>query len=616
MAEDTMLNEAIQAAREGKRARARDLLTRLLRTDQANPDYWLWMSSVVDSPKEQAYCLKSALRLDPNNRTARRGLILLGEAAPGEEIQPVPPARRSRWEVDEIENPRPSGLAGLLANPLTRVLLLVTAGVLVVGLILAGVFGVRARQTNNQLQAFIRLTLTARPSPTFTVEPTLTSTPRFRTPTPTFARPTPLALLLEATYTPTPLYVSTPHPRIEAFRAGMRAYERGQWNSVINFMEQVLAIQPDAADAHYMIGEAHRFLGEYNQALQSYNRALDTNPDFAPAFLGRARARLALDPGTDVSADLDQAIDLDPDLVEAYLDRAAFAIAQDDPQAALEDLQTAELIQPESPLIPLYRARAYLALEENQAAYEAAQQANQMDITLLPAYLYMGQAQLALGRTRQAIGSLQMYVLYEERDPQGWLALGQAYQATGELQQALDAYDEALDLDPTLVDIYLQRGSLYLAQGEGERALEELETARRFRPHSFEVNLALGEAYFNLEQYGNAYIQFNETIGDADEDAQLAALYYWRAQSLEQLDEPEAATRDWQALLDLPEEAVPAAWNTVAEEHILLLNPPTPTPTLPPTSTATPTPSPEPTQTPTRTNTPPPTRTRTPSPTP
>ena len=37
MAEDVMLQEAIEAIRQGQRSRARDLLTRLLRTIQAHP---------------------------------------------------------------------------------------------------------------------------------------------------------------------------------------------------------------------------------------------------------------------------------------------------------------------------------------------------------------------------------------------------------------------------------------------------------------------------------------------------------------------------------------------------------------------------------------------------
>jgi hypothetical protein len=70
MAEDVMLQEAIGAVRQVQRIRARDLLTRLLRTNQTNPEYWLWMSAVVDTTREQVYCLQSVLRLEPDNQAA------------------------------------------------------------------------------------------------------------------------------------------------------------------------------------------------------------------------------------------------------------------------------------------------------------------------------------------------------------------------------------------------------------------------------------------------------------------------------------------------------------------------------------------------------------------
>ena len=82
MAENLMLQEAIDAIRQGQRRRARDLLTRLLRADQSNPEYWLWMSSVVDSLKERKYCLEMVLRVDPDNRQARQGLVMMGAVPP------------------------------------------------------------------------------------------------------------------------------------------------------------------------------------------------------------------------------------------------------------------------------------------------------------------------------------------------------------------------------------------------------------------------------------------------------------------------------------------------------------------------------------------------------
>ena len=45
MAEDTMFQDAVEALRQGNKARARELLTLLLKAEQTNPDYWIWMSA-------------------------------------------------------------------------------------------------------------------------------------------------------------------------------------------------------------------------------------------------------------------------------------------------------------------------------------------------------------------------------------------------------------------------------------------------------------------------------------------------------------------------------------------------------------------------------------------
>jgi hypothetical protein len=94
-----MFQEVFHAIEAGDRVRARDLLTRLLRTDKNNPDCWLWMSAVVDTPKERIYCLKEVLRLDPANQAARRGLVILG-AAPADPALQVPlSAQRRNWQT-------------------------------------------------------------------------------------------------------------------------------------------------------------------------------------------------------------------------------------------------------------------------------------------------------------------------------------------------------------------------------------------------------------------------------------------------------------------------------------------------------------------------------------
>jgi len=68
--QDTVFQDAVGALREGDKGRAKDILTQLLKAEQGNATYWVWMSAAVDTNKERIYCLETALKLDPENTSA------------------------------------------------------------------------------------------------------------------------------------------------------------------------------------------------------------------------------------------------------------------------------------------------------------------------------------------------------------------------------------------------------------------------------------------------------------------------------------------------------------------------------------------------------------------
>jgi len=239
MSDEAMLQEAIKAVRQGQKERARDILTRLLRQDQTNSNTWLWMSALVDKPKERNFCLQKALELDSENHAARHGLVFFGVLPPEEAVQP--PIRR-QWQTP-LADDLPSGLRGWLTQPWARYSLIGLVGLIVVGLMLAGIFW-----PGRNLQVAIQPTKTPGPPPTFTPTPTFVGETVAKadvavTPSPTFAGPTPLWALLEATYTPTPLYVNTPHPISEAYRAGQRAFFAGAWERALRFFRQASQVE-------------------------------------------------------------------------------------------------------------------------------------------------------------------------------------------------------------------------------------------------------------------------------------------------------------------------------------------------------------------------------------
>ena len=590
MAEDTRFQDAVDALRRKDRARAKELLTEVIKTDQKNVTYWIWLSAAVDTTKERIYCLKTALQIDPENTTARRGLILLGGLPPDENVRPFRLDRPRAWETQLALDSDKSEKKAFLARPAVR---LAALSLLSMGLVALVVFGVILPRRN----VFRPATFTPGPSPTWTLTPTfVNATSKAPPPGATLV---PLAELLDAPLTPTPFYVNTPRNPLagDLARRVRLAYESGDWDTVISTMREIAKLEPESADPYYFIGEAYRFKGDYRRALENYNNALKVDSQFGAGYLGLARARLMQDPNADITILLAEAIKRDPNFGEVYLERAMYYLDRKQPDLALADLETAEKLMPGSPLVYYHLARAYLALEKPEEALEASEKANEADPTLLPVYYLLGEIYLAQGDSTQAIIALDTYTNYETHDAEAFSLLGQVYYQIEEYELASEALNRAISLDASLRAAYLYRGLCYVELDKAAAAEEDLKRASQFYKEDFGYNLGLMRAYMMQEHYGDAYLQGERVLAYAETDEEKAQAYYWRALNFEYREEESDAADAWQALLELPRSAVSTSMRKTAQDHLYGIR--TATPSATPKTTNTPRPrTPTPTKTP------------------
>lgn len=560
--EERMFQEAVSALENGELARSRDLLTRLLKLNQQNAQYWLYMSAVVETQKERIYCLKEVLRLEPDNPTAQVGLSMIGQTPPNPNLIIPMKVQKTNWQKKVQEQKLPSLITG---NIWPKLLLYGGIGIGLVILVLGGIWlSTRVIATPETTEARSRRLTVAALQPTQGATQTSAATPM----------PTTLYAGLSATYTPTAIYIKTPHPNIEAFGVGMRAYYSSDWEKMIANMRQVQTMEPSAADISYFIGEGYRKLNRYSEALAAYNDALKTNPQFAPAYLGRARI-LLIKSGQekDARTDIQEAIRLDEKFAEAYLVMADIDLRMGEGQNALEQAEKAASILTQSPMVSWYQGRAYLALDDYEHALQAADQAIAWDVGYLDAYRLQGEAYRKMGRWEESIQPLTIFAAYQE-DPQVLAWLGEAYARTGDPVKAESYFGQALAIDEKLSDVYLLRGNLYLEQGEIELSISDFDNAFLYDKKSFEAKLGLGRAYLLNDLPGDAYAALNMAYTLMDTNEQKARLYYWRAQAIEAVGERNGQTytnttlNDWRALLALPDDVMPEEWKTIAQEHI------------------------------------------------
>lgn len=604
--DETIFQDAVEALRRGDRVRAKELFTLLLKTDQNNPTYWIWMSASVDNTKERIYCLQTALKLDPENGTAKRGLILLGALNPDETIQPFPMNRPRAWEEKLLlanEKAKERGFKVLARSPVVR---LIGVSILGLGLVAVVVFGfILPRRTT----ARVFPTNTPGPSPTFSATPTIFGATAAATPT--FFGPTPLWMFLPETYTPTPLYINTkraPESR-DQYRSAEQAFAQGDWDTYIQNMELIQKLEPNSADIYYYIGEAYRNKGESSNALEAYNNALKINPDFGAPYLGLARARLLQDPNLNIEYLFDEALARDPDFGEVYIERARYFLYNKDPEAAIVDLNRADELLPGSPQVQLLFSKAYLALDDQNSALKYAEQAYALDITNLETYQLLGELYIDNEEYQRAVESLEVFVVYEKENALPYALLGQAYFELKDYESSIKNFEKAYTISSpsALRRFYVYRGLASLELGKITTAIGYLEDAYDYEERSFDVNLGLVRAYFLNETFGTAFIKVETLKSIAETEEQDAITLYWRALIQEKRGETKDATKNWQQLLAMDPEVMTPEMRAEAELHLRTFV--TATNTLKPL-TATKTQTPKAGSTPTRTRTPTPTPTK------
>jgi tetratricopeptide (TPR) repeat protein len=601
---EQMFQEAKDAFHDRDYKRCKDLLSRLIRNDPQQAEYWLWLSAAVGNKKERTFCLKKALEIDPAYLPAKQGLAYSGEQIADDEMHIPLEMQTQNWtlalkEEKGSQQKRTPSKARLQLGWLAPIL--GAFGVITIALLMLLNPG-KTRQV---------LTWLGGPTHTPSALPTLlpTAQPWSGLAATITQGPDPLWKSLSATYTPTAMYIDTPHPRSEAYRSGIFAYQRQEWDKVILYMQQALSIDPDAPDLTYYLALAYAEQGQTSKAMGLFDDLIKDHPDFAPAYTGKAMILMEQKPVKyDVSKTLlTSAINRDPAYTASYFELAALKLALNDPESALATLQDAEPYTQNNYQLSFLSAQAYLQMDELDKALASIQAAIEVDQTAIEAYRLLGQIYMLRGEYALAREPLEISATYLTQDAAVYAWLGTIYADSGSLESALSAFDKAEQIDDTIAEVYYQKGAAYFQMEQYERAQTNLEKGFALDKSSFEGNILLGRTYLMLDVPGKAYQQFSVAEAFASSNTDWATIYYWRAKSYDDLGEIKLALRERKWLLALPLETAYAPYWNDTRALLDTIFTPTSTPVTPSiTSTRMPTRTLKPTSTrlPTLTQTP------------
>jgi tetratricopeptide (TPR) repeat protein len=594
-----VLDEAIAAAKSGDRIKAKDKLTRYLRYDQKNEHAWLWMSAVVDSDRERIFCLTNALKLNPNSKTVKRGLALLG-ALPAEmrgdlDIEVIGVDMKADAASSGVNGRSGKGAAkrgGFVIRRnrrLENLAIILLALVLVVGCLTVGL---NLGQSQQAIASLLRITPpTSTPTRT-PIPPTETRTPTPEPPTATVFAPTapvaginatPIGLVLGKDFTPTPAAVDIPFFAEEAFSHGQKSYEDGFYETALTDFQKAADDNKDNYAAHYYIGLIHLERKNYNAAFNAFGAALRISPNFAPAFLGRGQSTFGA--GGNPVPDYNRAKAAAPNWVDPYVHTAIFYASRRNVDGAIAELETAQQLAPDNVVVLLNLAEQYIAVGRTEDARALLGRGFEIDPTVLDLYRVDTQLALLDANYQKALDQINIYLSYVPTNPNGWTLQGEAYLGLNLPADAQAALTRAIELKPgDPRDAYIARGTADLAlndleaadkdfrqalslgitthirlrigrayynAGVFEPALDQFRRAVTADTTQFDTHYWLGAALVATSEYEEALEELGKALSKADTDLRRFDVYYERAKALDLLDMQPDAVRDLRDALTL-----------------------------------------------------------------
>jgi len=257
-------------------------------------------------------------------------------------------------------------------------------------------------------------------------------------------------------------FLSPKRRRKEYFHRGLKACEMGEYDRAAIDFRRFLSIEPDRADAWYMLGLCLTNTGKADEAIHAFEQAAGLRP-------GMDDAQIALSEYYRLRGDL-----------RGALARAEIAIAEDPVPARAW----------------VAHAEAKLALGDRKEAIHSLQRAVELDSERVDVLLLLGDLYLAstagsgggryrgLARTRfesaERLAREQLFLDRADRAAKLWLA--RALAGLGEHEEAVEALLELIEAEPENSEHRLLLACYQGEAGDVEGEVETLEAARKAAP--------------------------------------------------------------------------------------------------------------------------------------
>ncbi len=319
-------------------------------------------------------------------------------------------------------------------------------------------------------------------------------------------------------------------PLEQAMQTASQHHQAGRLAEAEKIYRQILAAQPDHADALHLLGALAGQVGHLDTAIDLIGRAIRLRPDFPEAYNNLACALALKGRLDDAIAAFKQAIQLKPTDAEAY-NRLGGALKI---QGRLDEAITA--FSKAIELRPVYAE----------------------------AHTNLGDLLRTQGRLDEAIAAHSKAIALRPDFTEAHTNLGNALKEKGLIDDALDAYSRQADLKKirnNSAEAQFNLAKALHADNQLDEAVAAYAQALQVKPDHIEAHQNMGLALYQLKRFDEALLSFRRALDlmpDNKATHQALGLVFLRKE-----DAPAAADSFRRALAVSPDLAL--SWNGLGE---------------------------------------------------
>lgn len=255
-------------------------------------------------------------------------------------------------------------------------------------------------------------------------------------------------------------------------------HQSGRLAQAEQLYRQVLAVEPDHADARHLLGVAALQAGRHADAVTELQRAIAANGSQAA--------------------------------YHNHLGIAAAHLGRQD--LALSAFQRAIAIAPNSPDIHFNLGNALRDAGAADDAIASFRRAIQLRPSYAEALFNLANSLRHQGRLAEAVDTFRQALVARPNYFKALLNLADALHDLGQLDQAEATCRQAISLEPGAAKAHNNLGTVLRAKGQAERAAGSFQQALAIDPAFVEAHSNLGSAWLDLQRYDDAQRCFQRAI--------------------------------------------------------------------------------------------------------